>query len=133
MKLDLTSFKSAVRSLKEAFDIYKHNKSSSIVRDSVIQRFEYTYGLSVKMVQRYLKSVLSESIDVDYLSFNDLIRTANERGLLLSSLEQWRTYREKRNMTSHTYDQNKAEDVVSIVDSFIKDVDFLLDRLDTEI
>ena len=127
MKLDLSSFNKAITSFKLAIDEYNKDMKNLFVRDSVIQRFEYTYSLAVKMIKRYLE-VNEENID--QLSFNELIRTANEKGLLLSNLEKWNDYRLKRNITSHTYDAQKAEEIISIVDNFYEEVEFLYKELE---
>lgn len=127
MKLDLSSLKKAIQSFKLAIEEYSKDKTNLFVRDSVIQRFEYTYSLALKMIKRYME-VNGE--DVDSLSFNDVIRTANEKNLLLNNLEVWNNYRLKRNITSHTYDEEKAQDIISIVDNFYKEVEFLFLELE---
>lgn len=127
MKLDLSSFKKAIQSFKLAIEEYGKDKTNLFVRDSVIQRFEYTYSLALKMIKRYMEI---NGEDVDSLSFNDMIRTANEKSLLLNNLEVWNNYRLKRNITSHTYDEEKAQDIISIVDNFYKEVEFLFLELE---
>lgn len=129
MVLDLSVFEKALNSLKAIIIRYKTNTADDAIRDSVIQRFEYTYSLAIKMIKRYLEITSEESEEIDHFTFNQLIRTANEKGLLLGNLENWDEYRKKRNMTSHTYDEKKALEVVSIVDDFIKEADFLLNKL----
>ncbi len=127
MKLDLTSFKKAITSLKLSIDEYAKDVDNLFVRDSVIQRYEYTYSLAVKMIKRYLE-VNGEL--VEQMSFNELIRTGNEKGLLLNNLEEWNDYRLKRNITSHTYNEERAEEIISIVNKFYDDVDFLYNKLE---
>ena len=109
--------------------IYNSDKSNIYMRDAMIQRFEYTYSLALKMIKRYFAQSAFEKENIDGMSFNEMIRTANRMELLLSNLEQWNEYREKRNMTSHTYNQNIAQDVVSIIPMFKDDAIFLLNRL----
>ncbi len=125
----LTSFEKAINSLKEAIAEYNKDKSNSFVRDSVIQRFEYTYELSIKMLKRYLEIISSSKSEVDMMSFNDIIRKANIKGMLSGNLEDWRNYRDMRNITSHTYDEEKASQVISVVDGFLYDAEFLLNIL----
>ena len=103
----LTSFERAINSLKEAILEYNKDKNNSFVRDSVIQRFEYTYELSIKMLKRYLESISSSKNEIDMMSFNDIIRKANIKGLLNGNLETWQKYREMRNITE--YRQNNKE------------------------
>lgn len=129
MTLDLSVFQSALNSLKTSVKKYNENINDDIVRDSVIQRFEYTYSFALKMLKRFLEQTSEEVEEIDHFTFNQLIRTANEKGLLLGNLETWTKYRAKRNMTSHTYDEAKALEVVSIMDNFITEVEFLLNTL----
>ncbi|HSQ97397.1 MAG TPA: nucleotidyltransferase substrate binding protein [Rickettsiales bacterium] len=127
--LVLTSFGKALDSLKEALKEYQKDISNTFVRDSVIQRFEYTYELSIKMLKRYLEMTASSNDEIDLMSFNDIIRKGNVKGLLNSNLEEWNEYREMRNITSHTYKEEKAIKVVGIVDKFLYDAEFLLNTL----
>ena len=46
------------------------------------------------------------------MTFQDLIRTANEQGLLLGEWPDWRGYRDLRGATSHTYNEDVALEVV---------------------
>ena len=41
--LDFTALENSVYRLKEVVEKYKENEKDSIVRDSLIQRFEFTY------------------------------------------------------------------------------------------
>ncbi len=68
--------------------------------------------------------------DLNTLTFNQLIRQANEMGILLNNLEQWIIYRQKRNITSHTtYNIEKANEVISVVNKFIEEVEFLINKI----
>ncbi|MDR3124645.1 MAG: nucleotidyltransferase substrate binding protein [Endomicrobium sp.] len=129
MNLDLSSFNKAIKSLKEAIVEFNKDKTNAFVKDSIIQRFEYTYELSHKTLKRFLEKSQFSSQNIDEMSFADIVRTANEKGLLLNDLEKWAIYRQKRNMTSHTYDEIKADEVISIVPDFLEEVDFLLKKL----
>ena len=84
--LDLRSLKQAVEALKIAFEIYDHNlleefmPEKIVLRDGVIQRFEFTFELSWKMLKRYLEEFGLEK--VDGLNNRDLFRVGFEQGLL---------------------------------------------------
>lgn len=125
--IDLTSFEKALVTLNEIIDRYDRESGDDAIRDAVIQRFEYTYSLSLKMLTRFLQSQATELPDT--LTFNETIRKANQMGLLLSNLEKWTDYRMKRNLTSHTYEESVANSVVSVVKDFQKDAEFLLQEL----
>jgi len=129
MRLDLHSFEKAIASLDRALSKYKQNPSDEYVRDSCIQRFEFTYELSHKMLKRYLDMTLPNPTEVEELSFADLIRTGNEKNLLLSDWTVWRDYRKARGTTSHAYDQEKAEEVLLKLPDFLKEAQFLYQKL----
>lgn len=128
--LDLTSLKKAYASLIEVIEIYNSDKTNAITRDSMIQRFEYTYSLALKMIKRYFKNSAFVFDNLDSISFNEMIRQANKMDLLLSNLEKWDIYRQKRNLTSHTYDEKTALEVVSIIEDFSKEINYLIQKLE---
>ena len=127
--LDLTSFEKALASLFEVIKIYNSDKTDAITRDSMIQRFEYTYSISLKMIKRYFAGRAFVFENIDGMTFNEMIRQANKMGLLRSNLEKWDNYRQKRNLTSHTYDEKIAQDVVSIIEDFALEAKYLLEKL----
>jgi len=124
--IDLTSLENAINSLKSILIRYK-KESDTDIRDAVIQRFEYTYSLSIKVMSRFLNLQSNEGGNT--LTFNEIIRKSNQYGLLKSNLEIWNEYREKRNLTSHTYDENIANQVVSVIPTFKDEAEFLLNKL----
>jgi putative ABC transport system permease protein len=67
--------------------------------------------------------------EFDAMSFQDLIRTANEQGLLLGAWPDWRRYRDMRAKTSHTYDEAIALDVVSGIPAFLTEARHLREQL----
>lgn len=121
MKLDITPLQKAIVSLKEALALYKGVAGDAglrdTVRDGVIQRFEYTFELSWKMIKRYLEMYMTEK--TDELASKDLFRRGKEAGLI-SDTEKWFVFREARNKTSHTYDKKAAEAVYNAAVDFIR-------------
>ena len=127
--IDLTVFENAINSLAEILAIWSSDETNIIVRDSMIQRFEYTYSISLKMIKKYFEQSAFEKENIDGMTFNEMIRTANRMDLLRTNLETWDIYRQKRNMTSHTYDEKIALDVVAIIPDFKDEAEFLLNKL----
>jgi len=127
--LNLNSFTKALASLQRAYDARCQDSKNEFLLDACVQRFEYAYELSHKMLKRYLELTEPASNVIDEMSFSDLIRTGYERGLLLHSWDSWRDYRTARNMTSHTYDEKKALAVFEIILPFLKDTNHLLAKL----
>jgi uncharacterized protein with HEPN domain len=62
-----------------------------------------------------------------------LIRVADEAGLLLSPFATWKTFRQARNNTSHTYNEMKAVAVADVIPAFEKEVKYLLARLQEKV
>lgn len=128
MVLDLYSLEKAVGSLERAIVRSKAHMDDEELRDAVIQRFEYTYELCWKMLKRQLEIEAPNPAEIDSLSFKDLFRAAAEKGLV-DNIEQWFVYREQRNITSHTYDEEKAASVQKTAFEFITAAKKLLAKL----
>jgi len=97
------------------------------LRDSVIQRFEYTYELAWKSLRRYLDQ---EGVsEIATFSKKDLYREAATRGLITDATA-WFGYQIARNETSHTYNANKAREVHGKALTFADDAEKLLNALD---
>jgi nucleotidyltransferase substrate binding protein (TIGR01987 family) len=126
---DISSLEKAISSLDEAVSAYLLQESNNFIRDAAIQRFEYSYELSHKMLKRYLEITEPSAEAVDQMLFPDLIRTASERGLLLGGWDVWKDYRHARNATSHTYDEKKAKAVYQVIPGFLKEASYLLSEL----
>ncbi len=125
MILELSSFDNAILRLDEGILRYQKDITDTQIRDGLIQRFEFTYELSHKMLKRFLEFTSPSPANIDELAFQDLIRTGNEQGLLLSDWAQWKKYREMRSRTSHTYDESVALQVVAEIPAFLREARFL--------
>lgn len=129
MALDLTPLNNAVQRLKEGLARYLEDTSDTQIRDGLIQRFEFTYELSHKMLKRYLEATSANPTEFDSAEFQYLIRSGNEQGLLLSAWPEWRKFRDMRSKTSHTYDEDTALEVVAGIPQFLDESSYLLQQL----
>jgi nucleotidyltransferase substrate binding protein (TIGR01987 family) len=127
--IDLSSFENAVTRLEEGLARYRRDIADIQIRDGLIQRFEFTYELGHKILKRYLEAGSSSPGEYDRMAFADLIRSANEQGLLRGDWPAWRKYREMRGKTSHTYAEHVAIEVVAGIPDFLAEVVFLRDQL----
>lgn len=123
---DYSSLENACKRLEEVLKRYKQNTLDDAIRDSVIQRFEFTYSIALKTIRKYFIERAFVVEDVNQMSFNDMIRTANQLKMLNSDLEIWTKFREMRNLTSHTYNEELAQKVVDVVPAFFKEVEYLI-------
>ena len=129
MALDFSSLVKAIASLQHAIDRSFQDTGDEVIRDAVIQRFEYTYELCWKMLKRQLEAESPAPAEVDRMSFRELMREGAERGMI-HDVESWLEYREQRNITSHAYDGTKAESVYKTAVDFIADARQLLLELE---
>jgi nucleotidyltransferase substrate binding protein (TIGR01987 family) len=129
MKLDTTSLGNAVRRLREGLARYESEPRDEQLRDGLIQRFEFTYELSHRMLRRYLREAAASPDEIERMPFADLIRTGNAQGLLRSDWAAWRRFREMRARTSHTYDANAAVQVVAAIPAFLEEVEYFYAEL----
>ena len=127
--LDISALENAENRLQEMLERYKKETNDEAVRDSVIQRFEFTYSIALKTLRKYFIERAFILEGVNQMSFNEMIRTASQLNLIKSNLEKWTIYREMRNMTSHTYDEKIALQVVSIIPDFSDEIAYLLIKL----
>ena len=58
MILELSSFDNAILRLDEGIQRYQKDITDTQIRDGLIQRFEFTYELSHKMLKRFLNAQL---------------------------------------------------------------------------
>ena len=126
---DITSLEKASKKLAEILIRYEKDFSDDAIRDSVVQRFEFTYSIAIKTIRKYLIERAFVVEDVNQMSFNEMVRTANQLNLLKSNLELWTEFREMRNLTPHTYDEVIAEKVVAVVPKFHEEIIFLINNL----
>ncbi|MEA2046669.1 MAG: HI0074 family nucleotidyltransferase substrate-binding subunit [Euryarchaeota archaeon] len=134
MKLDYSALEKAMAQLEKSLAYLDSEMSRDDpelrmqFRAASIQAFGYTYELAVKMIRRQLEQIVFNPAELREMAFMDLIRSASEAGLVKDVLA-YKVFREKRNITSHTYDDDKAEYVLSGIDVFIDNTRFLLREL----
>lgn len=136
-QLDLNALNHAVTSLQQALQdsqdpAFTNSLTPSqrrLIIAGVIQNFEFSYELCYKMLKRQLEQDAAVPADIDQLSFKDLIRTAFEAGLLAEP-ELWFEFRRQRNITSHTYDQLKAQSVYQTATAFLPQAQAVLAKLE---
>ena len=99
--------KKAIKTLDEVLLIESPN---SIERDALIQRFEYSFEAIWKTVKRFLNVV--EWVDAN--SPKAVIRASMETGLFNEEMtRQALVMADDRNLTSHTYNEELAQLILS--------------------
>lgn len=134
MKLQFSPFEKALSQLRKSMDYLNSPGAKDDLelraqfRAASIQGFEYSYELAVKMIRRQLSEIVATPQELTQLTFADIIRMAADAGLI-TDVKRFLIYRDARNQTSHTYDENTADEVVRVIEDFFKDATFLLQQL----
>ncbi len=129
-ELNLFILKKSFNTLKECyadFSAQQDDKLKNYIKDSCIKRFEYTYETAKKIMNKFLKKEYDKT--EKELSINNIFREMFALGLI-KNFENWVDYREKRNLSSHEYSEEKIYTIIDIIPQFIDDVDFLIQHLE---
>ena len=86
---------------------------NEFVRDSAIQRFEFTFELLWKSLKGY-----AEESGVEVYSPRDSLRTAFQLGVIEDSPD-WFQMLQDRNLTSHTYNEVTADSIYSHLPAYV--------------
>jgi nucleotidyltransferase substrate binding protein (TIGR01987 family) len=127
--LDFSPLGRAANRLREALAARAKDPENDFIRDSVVQRFEFSFELAHVMLKRYLEASSAAAENIDAMSFPTLIRTGSERGLLRSGWDRWFDFRKARNATSHAYDEARAKLTVDLAPEFLAELDLLYKKL----
>lgn len=101
----ITDFLKAVSQLEKAVGKPK----DEFLRDSVIRRFEFTHELAWKMLKLRL-----EAEDIFVKTPRETLQAALQAGLIEDG-NAWSDLQKMRNLTSHTYNEQLADDVYAYI------------------
>jgi nucleotidyltransferase substrate binding protein (TIGR01987 family) len=125
MDTTISNYVKAITLLKKAIDLPSH---SEYEKESVIQRFEYTYELAWNTIKDYLQEIGYQ----DIYGPGNAIQTAFKIGIVTDG-ELWMEMKKSRNNTVHTYDETEANkifsDVISRYYPLFEELRLTLDRI----
>jgi nucleotidyltransferase substrate binding protein (TIGR01987 family) len=128
-ELDISNLKKCIESLQNCVKDFQNSTNTSIkeyIKDACVKRFEYTVETSWKIMKKYLK--LEYGKNEKELTMNNIFRFMEGYGLI-KSWEKWRYYYDKRNDTSHEYNKEKANEILTIINDLTEDAQFLYNQL----
>ena len=134
MRLDLSPLEKSLARLETSISYLRSDSAQADAglrrefAQSVIQGFEYSYAVAVAMTDRALGEFARNPETLKELDFADRMREAADLGFIRNPRD-FLEYRQKRNITSHAYNEDRAEEVLSVVDDFLADAKFLLQQL----
>jgi nucleotidyltransferase substrate binding protein (TIGR01987 family) len=134
--IDVGMLDRAIAQLDEAlafaFEELAHDqRRARHFRAAAIQAFEFTYELTTKLLRRFLADTSLSPETVEGLDFSGLVRLGYKTGLLNEEITAWRSFRESRSITSHTYDEAKAQAVFAAIPRFLTEARHLRDQIKT--
>ncbi|ROT99320.1 nucleotidyltransferase [Marinobacter sp. R17] len=118
-----SNFKKAFHQLNDAVTLMRSRELSKLEKQGVIQAFEYTYELAWNLLRDYLRWQGNTSIT----GSRDTIREAFAANLI-SDGERWMQMLQDRNRTSHTYNEETAEEILASIDQHYLTLFTELDR-----
>ena len=83
---------------------------NAFIRDATIQRFEFTFEAAWKAMYRWLRA---RGVDTDEDAYSTIPEAFKRR--LITDEKRWGEMRKYRNLTSHTYNEPLAIEVVAFV------------------
>lgn len=136
-KINTEYLQRCLDTLKKAYELIKTTQEGSIeyemYRNSLVKGFEMTLEQSGKLLRKKLLPYFSTKKEVDKLTFKDLFRYANKHSLITEEMtERWMKYRDNRNDTAHDYGVEFATQTLSLIDTFMQDVEFLKGVIDSD-
>ncbi len=119
------SFERALSRLRAAITLAEERELSDLESQGLIQGFEYTHELAWKTMKNFFEAQGTTNL----YGSRDTTRVAFRNGLIENG-EVWMDMIEKRNLTTHTYDEDIANEVVmTIRNSYFHEFERLLIRL----
>lgn len=110
----LENFSKALLQLESAVLLSKQRNLSALEEQGLIQAFEFTHELAWNVIKDYF----ADQGNPDITGSRDAIREAFRQGLILNG-EGWMEMIKSRNQSSHTYNQEIADDIANkIIDTY---------------
>ena len=131
--LDLTSLAQSIKVLHESVKDHTRNGhmfspvQQETFRSGIIQNFEIAYELAWKAMKRWIEENVSPDVLFGAPRI-ELFRRAAENGLI-ESVEDWMTFHQARNSTSHIYNAAIAAEVYEVAVRFASDGKTFLENI----
>jgi nucleotidyltransferase substrate binding protein (TIGR01987 family) len=112
-----SNFNKALKKLNEAIEYIEDNVDSNnnlneilddLIKEGLIQRFEYTYELAWNVMKDYGYYQGDSSFTI--IGSRDAFKFAFEAGLIMDG-DLWMEMIKSRQQTSHTYDEDTANEI----------------------
>ena len=112
------SFAKALNLLNKGLFLYRNRAISDLEIEGIIQRFEYTWELSWKLMKDYLEE---QGIQFELITPSFIIKKSFG-SKLIQNPEIWLEALDARNKMSHTYDETLFQKVIVDIDKKYMDL-----------
>ncbi len=110
-KQRLNSYRKAYARLRQAADLAEERTLTELEQQGLIQAFEFTHELAWKLMKDFLEA---RGATTPLYGSKDATREAFRTGLLTEG-DDWMDMIRSRNLTSHTYNQETADEIVESI------------------
>ena len=104
------NYKKALQQLQSAVELSAQRALSNLEKQGVIQAFEFTHELGWNMLKDYLQDQGNQNIRGSKDATREAFKVA-----LIAAGEQWMAMIQSRNVSSHTYNERVADELVSVI------------------
>ena len=112
--------------IKENGTIDEDSFLDDIIKEGLIQRFEYTHELALNVMKDFLENAGNNNV----FGSKDATKEAFAAGLI-SNGEVWMDMIKSRNKTSHTYNEETADDIfMKIVHEYYQEFNQFRNRME---
>ena len=104
------NYRKAVRQLQSAVELSRQRELSPLEQQGVIQAFEFTHELAWNVLKDYLQDQGNQNVK----GSKDATREAFKVELIADD-EQWMAMIQSRNVSSRTYNEAIADELVAVI------------------
>lgn len=124
------NFTKALARLGDAVELATERALSELEKQGLIQAFEFTHELAWKTLKDFM---VYQGVEPPIIGSRDATRLAFENQLIRNS-EAWMEMIQSRNETSHTYNEETADEIADlIIKSYYSEFEQLRIRLESEL
>ena len=118
----MVDLQKAIKRLKEAA---KLPSGVLIHQDATIQRFEFTFELTWKVIREF-----ANFKGLETTSPRDAFRIASDLGLV-NNPEVWFDFLKDRNLSTHLYNEDEAIKIFSHLPNFVSECEALIEKIES--
>ncbi len=142
--MNILSLERSVQDLEDALEMcHKNIKDSqvniedtqlrNIFKEACLYNFKNTYEITLKMIKRYLKETSSNPLEIEKMTFNQMIEKAFEESILKSELKEWKRFRDCRIKYAESYQKKIVNEILKEIPFFLKEVKYFMGYLNKKL